>query len=175
MIPIKPVLKSQYRAALAMLKQAIDRCPENLWASTEYPNSFWHIAYHALFFLHMYLQPDSDSFHPWEKHRKEYEFMGSLPWPPHNQPNIEEPYTKDQVMEYLHICDEMIDAAVEKLDLDAPECGFWWYKMSKLEHQFVNIRHTQHHAAQLMDRLRQVAGVGVDWIGSETASFPRHE
>ena len=55
--------------------------------------------------------------------------------------------------------------ARDMLDLDAPECGFWWYKMSKLEHQFVNIRHTQHHAAQLMDRLRQVAGVGIDWIG----------
>jgi hypothetical protein len=165
MLPIKPVLKSQYRAALTMLKHSIDRCPEDLWTSASYPNAFWHVAYHALYVLHMYLQPDSDSFRPWEKHRKEYEFLGPLPWPPHKRPDIGEPYTKEQVMEYLLICDEMIDPAVDKLDLDAPECGFWWYKMSKLEHQFVNIRHTQHHAAQLMDRLRQVAGVGIDWIG----------
>lgn len=170
MIPIKPVLKSQYHASLSMLKQAIDCCPENLWSSSIYPNPFWHVAYHALFFLHMYLQSDSDSFRPWTKHRKDYEFMGLLPWPPHNQPDIEEPYTKEQVMEYLQICEEMIDDAVEKLDLDAKDCGFWWYKMSKLEHQFVNIRHTQHHAAQLMDRLRQEAGVSVDWIGGTTVT-----
>ena len=168
MIPIKPILKSQYRASLDMLKQTINYCPENLWTDAAYPNPFWHVAYHALFFLHMYLQPDSDSFRPWSKHRKDYEFMGPVPWPPHNQPNIEEPYTKGQLMEYLHLCEEMVDDAVEKLDLDAQECGFWWYKMSKFEHQFVNIRHTQHHAAQLMDRLRQVAGVGVDWIGGKT-------
>lgn len=165
MIPIKPILKSQYHASVSMLKQAIDRCPDNLWTDASYPNPFWHVAYHAAYFLHLYLQPDMDSFRPWDKHRQDYEFMGPLPWPPHKSPNIGEPYSKDQVMEYVNICDEMIDAAVEAFDLDAPECGFWWYKMSKLEHQFVNIRHTQHHAAQLMDRLRQVAGEGVEWIG----------
>jgi len=37
--------------------------------------------------------------------------------------------------------------------------------MSKLEHQFVGIRHIQHHAAQLSDRLRAVTGKGIDWIG----------
>lgn len=165
---MKPVLKSQYHAALAMLEQAIERCPENLWISSDHPNPFWHVAYHGLFCTHMYLQQDEAAFHPWEKHREEYQFLGSLPWPPHRRPNIGEPYSKAEVMEYLRFCNAMIDAAIEKLDLDAPESGFWWYKMSKLEHQFVNIRHLQHHAAQLADRLRQHAGVGVDWVGGKS-------
>jgi hypothetical protein len=38
--------------------------------------------------------------------------------------------------------------------------------MSKLEHQLLNIRHLQHHTAQLADRLRQHAGAGIDWIGN---------
>jgi hypothetical protein len=44
--------------------------------------------------------------------------------------------------------------------------GFSWYRMSKLEHQFVNLRHIQHHAAQLADRLRSAAGVGIKWVAS---------
>jgi hypothetical protein len=29
----------------------------------------------------------------------------------------------------------------------------------------VNLRHLQHHTAQLADHLRQHAGIGIDWIG----------
>ena len=60
----------------------------------------------------------------------------------------------------------MIDDAVDVLDLDATESGFSWYRMSKLEHQFVNIRHIQHHAAQLIDRVRSVADVGIRWVAA---------
>ena len=55
----------------------------------------------------------------------------------------------------------MIDDAVDALDLDSTESGFSWYHMSKLEHQFVNIRHIQHHAGQLIDRVRSAADVGI--------------
>ena len=44
--------------------------------------------------------------------------------------------------------------------------GFWWYgKMPKLDHQVMNIRHTQHHAAQLGDRLKLATGTEVGWVG----------
>jgi len=162
------VLKSQYHAALAMLEQAIERCPDRLWTSTGHSNQFWHIAYHALFFTHLYLQPDEQSFRPWKNHREEYQFLGSLPWPPHRPPNIAEPYTKAEVTEYLRTCGIMIDPAVDRFNLDSPQSGFSWYKMPKLEHQIVNIRHIQQHAAQLADRLRLVAGIGIDWIGGKS-------
>jgi hypothetical protein len=44
---------------------------------------------------------------------------------------------------------------------------------SKLEHLFVNIRHIQHHMAQLGALLRAAGGPGIAWIGpaqSPTAS-----
>ena len=40
------------------------------------------------------------------------------------------------------------------------------YKVPKLEHQIISLRHIQHHAAQLADRLRATADVGIDWIGA---------
>jgi hypothetical protein len=44
---LRAILKSQYRAALAMLGQALERCPDDLWAHDSHPNPFWHVAYHA--------------------------------------------------------------------------------------------------------------------------------
>jgi hypothetical protein len=52
-----------------MLKEAVTRCPEELWDDTAYKNRFWNIAYHALFYTHLYLQPNLEAFSPWEKHR----------------------------------------------------------------------------------------------------------
>ena len=60
----------------------------------------------------------------------------------------------------------MIDDAVDVLDLDSAECGFSWYRMSRLDHQFVNIRHIQHHAAQLIGRVRSAADVGIRWVSA---------
>ena len=59
----------------------------------------------------------------------------------------------------------MVDEAVDGLDLASAQSGFHWYKMSKLEHQLVNIRHIQHDTAQLVDRLRAADDIGIKWVG----------
>ena len=58
---------------------------------------------------------------------------------------------------------------MDALDLNSTESGFSWYRMSKLEHQLVNIRHIQHHGAQLADRLRSAADIGISWVGGRPA------
>jgi hypothetical protein len=72
-------------------------------------------------------------------------------------------YTKAEVLAYWRICASMVDDAVDALDLTAPQSGFSWYKIPKMEHQIVNIRHIQYHEAQLADRLRVATGAGVGW------------
>ena len=167
---LRTILKSQYHAAMSMLKQAVERCPDELWMSKEHPNAFWHVAYHALFVTYFYLHAGLEGFRPWPNHRENYQFLGPVPGNPQLRPKIDEPYSKAQISEFIQLCDGAIDSAVEKLDLGAPESGFPWYKMSKLEHQIVNVRHLQHHTAQLADRLRRVAGVGVDWVGGKSGN-----
>jgi hypothetical protein len=162
----KPILKSQYHACLAMLGEAIERCPESVWLATDHKNSFWQIAYHTLFFTHVYLQQEEAAFRPWV-HQSEAQYEDGIPGTPDPNsplPLIPKPYTKAQVLEYWKFCDEMVDHAVDKLDLESPQSGFPRYKMSKLEHQLVNLRHIQHHAAQLADRLRAAADIGIKWV-----------
>ena len=158
---LQAILKSQYRASFDMLLEAIDTCPIDLWTDGSYVNPFWQVAYHALFYTDFYLQASETAFVPWEHHRPGHHRFGSDA----DAPASVTPYSVDEVRAYCLRCQVAIDSAVDCLDLAAPESGFPWYRMSKLEHQLVNLRHLQHHTGQLVDRLRQVAGHGVSWRG----------
>ena len=59
----------------------------------------------------------------------------------------------------------MVGGAVDALDLKSKSSGFYWYRLSKLEHQLVNFRHLQHQTVQLTDRLRAAEDFGTRWVG----------
>lgn len=161
---IRQALKSQYHAAMDMLKQSIERCPDNLWDSKDDPVPFWRVAYHTLYFTHLYLNQTLADFTPWEHHKDDYH---DLPWPPDSAPAIDDPYSKSQLLDYWEICDEFVETAVDRLDLDAPDSGFPWHTgFPKLDHQLQNIRHIQHHTALLAGRLRTTMGTAGDvaWV-----------
>jgi len=166
---IKKVVLSQYSASLEMLEMAIERCPELIWTDPEPKNKFWHIAYHAVFYTHLYLQSSEKDFKAWDKHRSEYEFMGPLPWPPHDQPKIGEPYSKAEVLEYLEFCQGQAALILPDLNLESEESGFSWLLFNKLELQFYNIRHLQQHIGELSERLGTKAGIDIDWVGRVAA------
>ena len=170
---LRLALERQYRAALTMLRDAVERCPEPLWRDPAPTNAFWQLAYHTLYFTHLYLQPDEAAFRPWSGHQAEIENGDGIAGP--GEPAgqllvVPEPYTREQVLAYAAWLEAGLPDALRALDLLAPDSGFWWYRpMAKLEHQLVNLRHLQHHAAQLADRLRNHAGVGVGWVSSRAA------
>jgi hypothetical protein len=166
---LRAALKSQYHAALAMLRESIERCPEQLWLDGRPKNAFWQLAYHTLFFTHLYLQPRVQDFRPWDGHQSSVQHedgIGGPQDPASNLPLIPEPYSKEHVLEYWRHVDEMVDRAVDGLDLASQESGFHWYPISKLEHQLVNLRHVQHHLPQLADRLRAVGDIGIRRVGA---------
>lgn len=166
---VRSALKGQYHAALAMFRDAVERCPEDLWRDETPRNSFWRVAYHALFFVHLYLMDSPEEFVPWEGHQGDVQHEDGIEGPPDPDsalPVSPEPYSKAAVLTYWKICDSMVDPRVDAMDLADEESGFYWYPISKLEHQIVNIRHTAHHAAQLADRVREALDVGVSWVGS---------
>ena len=165
---IQSALKSQYHAALKSLLYAVEKCPDALWDDpADGAAPFWRVVYHTLFCTHLYLQQDQQSFVPWVKHREGVNSLDEIPRDDPRPPNLGNAYTRDELLEYWRICDDMIDGGVDALDLSAPRCGFPRYEMPTLEHQILNIRHTQHHAAALSTRLRRAAGIGIDWVGGD--------
>ena len=163
----RDALKSQYHAGLAMLRGAIVQCPDALWTDAAPTNAFWQVAYHTLFFTNYYLGPGEDTLDAWPGHRRDVQHPDGIAGrsdPDSPLPLLPEPYTREQALAYWRHVDRVVDGAVDALDLHAPDSGFSWYRMSKLEHQLVNLRHLQHHTAQLADRLRAALDVGVDWV-----------
>ena len=168
---VTAALKSQYHAALAMLRDAIERCPDDLWLDARPKNAFWQVAYHTLFFAHAYLG-DKATFQPWAGHQRDNQNEDGIPGEPDPKstlPLIPRPYTKAQALEYWAIVDAMVDHAVDTMDLRRQDSGFPRYQMSKFEHQLVNLRHIEHHMAQLADRLRAACDVNVTWRGKGPA------
>jgi hypothetical protein len=160
----KPALTSQYLASLAMLRSAAEACPDELWDKPSYYNRFWHLAYHVLFYVDFYSSRSVEEFTPWTKFRPEYNFLDRLP-PPHTRPpNIGEPYSKAEVLEYADYLKELLPGRIDSTELEAPS-GFPWLPFNKFELQIYSLRHLQHHAAQLIDRLRQENGIATKWVG----------
>lgn len=162
---LKSALKNQYHAGLAMLRDCIEKCPEDVWNQRQNARSFWRIAYHTLYFTHMYLGESEHSFVPWEFHVEEYDNLyddyasGFYP-----EGFVPSPYTREQLLDYWSLVDGMVDSCVDAMDLAADECGFSWYRMPKLNHQLVNLRHIMGHQGQLSEILNEL-GIDTNWVG----------
>lgn len=155
---IRSALKGQYHAGLAMLRETVDLCPEDMWFSGRHPRQYWRIAYHATFYTHLYLAQNEKSFKKWEKGRDECRSLAEGP------PGVES-YSKAEILEYVDLLDSHVDSAVDALDLESPETGFYWYpNMTKLDHQLLNLRHLQGHVGQLSELL-MANGMETNWIG----------
>ena len=162
---LREALKSQYRAALSMLRQVVQNCPANRWTEGDPP--FWQVAYHTAFFAHFYLGRDVSAFTPWEHHRPNTESLDSPPVP------MGPPHTQVQMLDYLSKCVEMIDPAIDATDLLSRDSGFPWYKVSKIEHQIINIRHIQHHTIYLSAALRAAGEQPATWISPSESNGHR--
>jgi hypothetical protein len=157
---LKSAFISQYKASLKMIQEAVSKADDVIWLNKEYKNPFWQIAYHALFYTDLYLSESESKFTPWEKHKDEYSSMSQT----ENKTTIIEPYRQTELIEYLDKILGSLDKRIELTDFSATS-GFYWLSFTKLELHIYNIRHIQHHAGQLIDRLREQAGLGTDWIG----------
>ncbi len=153
---IAPVLISQYLASLAMLEQAIAKCPQSLWDVPGERNPFWQVAYHALFFTHLYLGDSEESFVPWTQHREGHEDFGV--------PESPQSYDKGGVMAYLAFCRQYVAERVPQLKLEET-ANFHNRRRTVLELQIYSIRHVMQHTGELMQRLSGL-DEEIDWVGS---------
>ncbi len=68
----KDILWRQFGAAIDMLDNALVACPEELWGARIWSepsksagySQFWYVAYHALFWLDLYLTGSEEGFMP---------------------------------------------------------------------------------------------------------------
>lgn len=154
----KVIVWPQFGAAIDMLENAMIACPDALWCDRSRRPEFWYVAYHTLFFLDFYLSGSAKGFRPPAPFRLD-ETDPDAPLP-------EQPYTKEELRAYLEFgrekCRTTIDAMTERTAVE--RCRFGWGEVTALELLFYNMRHVQHHAAQLNLILRQQTDSAPRWV-----------
>ncbi len=168
------ILTNQYEASLSTLNHCVKLCDTEMWEKRVFDLSVSQSVIHVLFFADMYLhesnddtfrqQPfhlsNSDSFRDYEEmqdKKQEYE------------------YSRSFIEAYLEHC-------LKKVALElGGACEAWlrepspfsWIKSTRSEVHIYNIRHIQHHSAQLILRLRQEGLDEFPWYRSGWESFPK--
>jgi len=127
---------------------------------------FCQVAFHTLFFTDYYLEPEAESLRRQPFHVAHPDFFGD-----YEQLHDREPvslYEKAQIELYLDFCRDKAAATIAAEtaeELGAPT-RFAHKRFSRAELHVYNIRHIQHHAAQLILRLRLDTNVDIPWIGT---------
>ena len=154
----KVVIQHQFEASLDMLENALIACPDELWGDRSQQPEYWYLVYHTLFWLDLYLSGEVEGFRPPAPFTfEELDPAGVLP---------ERVYTKDELQTYLRRCRHKCWKVLEALtDTRAEErCAFSWGEVSFAELLLDNMRHVQHHVAQLNLILRQQTNDAPRWI-----------
>lgn len=154
----KTMLWGQFGAAIDMLENAMAACPDALWGDRERQPEFWYTVYHTLFYLDLYLAGSVEAFAPPRPFTlDELDPAGVLP------PRV---YTRDELGAYLRMCRDKCRAATNALTDERAErrCGIPWLDLPHGELMLYNLRHVQHHAAQLNLILRQATDSAPDWV-----------
>jgi hypothetical protein len=118
---------------------------------------YWYVVYHTLFFLDYYLSESVEGYAPPAPFTlAELDPAGVLP---------ERVYTKDEMRRFLEHGREKLRAKIAGMtdERAAARCAF--RELSELEHLLYNMRHVQHHMAQLNLILRQVTDSAPNWVG----------
>ena len=154
----KRELGAQVGAAIDMMENAIRACPENLWGDRSRQPEFWYLAYHALFFLDLYLSDTMEGFAPPAPFTPaEMDPAGVMP---------DRVYSQAELLSYLEHGRRKLKTVMAGLtdDWARRHRVFGTVEGSGLEMLLYNLRHVQHHAAQLNLILRQVTASAPTWV-----------
>ena len=153
----KTTIWQQFGAAIDMLENALTACPETLWNDRTRQPEFWYTAFHTLFWLDLYLSDSKEGFAPPAPFT-----LGEL------EPDVspDRVYTKDELRTYILHGREKCRSTIAALSEQKARqrCGFERLEISVAELLLYNLRHVQHHAAQLNMLLRQATGSAPRWV-----------
>ena len=148
----RTVVGSQFEVAIEMLGSAVRDCPDELWEESLWEDKslpgfseFWYVAYHAMFWLDLYLSGSSEGFAPPAPFTlDELDPAGVLP------PRV---YTRDELESYLAHSFEKCRATIKNLTDEQAQrthrIGSERREIRFAELILYNMGHVREHAAQL--------------------------
>ncbi|MHC4421686.1 MAG: DinB family protein [Planctomycetota bacterium] len=162
----KNVIANQFDAALCTLSTCIDGCPDDAWKATIANYEFNQVTFHTLIYADYYLGDGDETFRRQPFHLDNQgrfgdyeEFEDRVPVTLYERPFIQRyaAHCRSKATEVV---------AAETADSLSARSPFSWLPFTRAEVHVYNIRHIQHHAAQLILRLRRDHGQDMPWFKS---------
>lgn len=162
----KGLIANQFEAAFCTLNTCIDLCPHANWDARIGNYKFCQAALHTLFFADFYLGENEEAFRKQTFHLDHAGFFRDYEEFVDREPTLL--YDKQSITTYMEHCRRKASEVIasETADSLTARAGFARRMFSRAELHVYNIRHIQHHAAQLSLRLRLDAHQDIPWIGS---------
>ncbi len=163
---VKSSLLGQFEAAVSMLGESLANWPDAHFQAPVHKLSFDQALFHTLFFTDLYLGESLDDQREQAFHRGhpvdfgDYEELENRSRKNH--------YSREFLVEYLAFCRAKLReviAAETEVTLTAIS-QIPWLSMSRLEAHEYNMRHVQHHAGQLILKMRMNDFHEAGWVKS---------
>ena len=147
-----------------MLENCINSYNESIWYEDQlYLNPSWQIAYHVLYFANIYCSSTKTRIKHWEgeipNYYKLYDTIKKKP----KGLKMEKQYSKDEISKFLNHFRNLIPKYLASM-IPNKKCWPNWYNISQFEFQINNIRHIQHHTAQLIERHDNKIEMPYEWF-----------
>lgn len=162
---VKEITWRQFGAAIDMFAIALRDCPPELWQVRMYEETdvdpgyaeFWAVAYHALFWLDLYLGGTQEGFAPPEP----FSLNELSP-----EGKLSPVYSKEQLLGYLDHCREKCRTTIASLTDETAYrmCPFGWGTLPFIELLVYTMRHVQEHGGQLSLFLGQNGKNADRWV-----------
>ncbi len=155
----KNALLEQFGATIETLRRAIDACPDDIWSDDHSFHQYWYMVHHTVFWLDYYLETSPENYVPRDP-------FGMVEVDP-NQPYPETVNTKQQMTDWLDHGKEKFLKLMENFtpELAGTMYKYEWLEVTMLELLLYNMRHVQHHSAQLNMILRLKTDSAPEWVG----------
>ena len=162
----KSLIANQYEASLCTLNKCIEACPEDAWYAPVVNLTFCQVAFHTLFFTDLYLGSDVESQRKQDFHLANVDIFADYEELEPRRQTLS--YDRQFILSYVQHCRETSQRVVhaETEESLGANFDFGWVSAIRSEFHLYNIRHIQHHAAQLSLRLRIDHEINIPWVGS---------
>lgn len=157
------MLQAQYDKCLHMLEETVTGYDPSLWFDSEsYQSPAWQIAYHALFFTNIYCSATEDAIVAWPKLKPRFDRLAGVRDSSDSATLSAGAYSQADIREFLDFIRAQIPQYLEAFEPEEP-CWPDWYDEPQLEFHLNNLRHTQHHNAELTERRNNVTNFRYRW------------
>ncbi|MCY3411891.1 MAG: DinB family protein [Candidatus Heimdallarchaeota archaeon] len=157
---------SQLLATLAMARDIIEKCTDELWIMKISDHKLAQLMYHALFYTDFYLNDLNEEMEQPSENYVLPEFFEKDKPQSDLSVEVEEVLPRSRLLDFVDYIEKraihLVSNVKDKTLLE--KSGFHWLPMSKMEVVIYLSRHLMEHTGQIYGFIRDKQSISIPWV-----------